>query len=50
MQIIARHLLHARWYVSTEETEINMPDTEQRVKESTSYSHLKNEETEADEG
>lgn len=50
MQIIARHLLHARWYVSTEETEINMPDTEQRVKESTSHSHLKNEETEADEG
>lgn len=50
MQIIARHLLHARRYVSIEEIEINMPDTEERVKKSTSHSHLKKEETEADEG
>lgn len=46
MQIIVRYLLYARWYVGTKDAEIDMPDTEQREKESASHSH-KNEETEA---
>lgn len=32
MQIIARYLLYAKWYIGTDNTEINMADTEQREK------------------
>lgn len=50
VQIISRQLPHAWWHIGTKDTEINMPDTEQKEKQSTSYSHFKNEETEAHEG
>lgn len=50
MQIISRQLPHAWWHTGTEDADINIPDTEQKEKKSTSYSHFKNEEIEAHEG
>lgn len=32
IQIIARYLLYAKWYIGTKNAEINVPDTEQREK------------------
>lgn len=44
MQIITRYLLHARQHIGgTKDRDINMADTEQRQKESTTHSPSKNE-------
>lgn len=43
MQIITRYPLHARWYTDAKDRDINMADTEQRQKESTTHSPNKKE-------